>query len=122
MRFNAEWDKSKFGEGFVGMTKRMRQIMPLYFHNFSRQVEAFMKSNAPWTDRTGEARRSLSMSFHKEGDVYVSEGGQGVWYGVYIENNYGSKYSILKPTFYKFLPQFEREVMGIMQGSIYNRG
>ena len=64
-------------------------------------MEQYAKANRPWTDRTGNARRTLEGRFER--DVF----GRGVYsvaivghmpYSVHLELLHGRKYSILYPT------------------------
>ena len=111
------------GVGFewVGMTMLDANIREIGEHaqDIRRQVvnqlapvmEAYMKMNASWKDRTGEARAGLKavVTHHdasKSSDINLSH---SVFYGVFLEQKTynGVSYAILLPTLEYFAPVFE---------------
>lgn len=74
------------------------------------QAQNDMRTNAPWVDRTGNARNALfSYAEQAAGDVvsiYLSHG-SAIYYGRYLELNYAGKYAIIVPTLQRILPQLE---------------
>lgn len=73
-------------------------------------VEAleYAKSNAPWADRTGEARAGLDVDVYMEGNNIVWEMFHSVDYGLYLETRWNAKYAIIMPTLEMFAPQIGR--------------
>lgn len=61
-------------------------------------MENEAKDNRPWTDRTGNARRSISGSAAKEGSDYRAALAIGVDYGKYLELSHGGRFRIVRPT------------------------
>ena len=94
---------------FVGVTERLSEVG----RSASAEMEAFAKQNRPWTDRTGNARRTMegvcgwnsaSAQGSASGDVF-SVGVEGhMPYSVFLELGYGGKYSVLAPTVHHFAP------------------
>ena len=68
--------------------------------------EQFMKTNAPWTDRTGAARSGLHtkvvVSSNKVAIVFY----HSVPYGVFLETRWGGKYAIVEPAIAYIGPLF----------------
>ena len=68
------------------------------------QAEAWMKSNARWTDRTGNARNGLgaqpSLSRNKAALVLY----HSVPYGIYLELRWAGRYAIIRPAIEHFGP------------------
>jgi hypothetical protein len=63
------------------------------------EAEKESKMKAPWTDRTGNARRSIYGSQGElEGNKIKGYHGIGVYYGVYLELCHGGKYRVIEPT------------------------
>lgn len=56
---------------------------------------AYMKSNAPWTDRTGNARQGLHAVYGKEGDAHTLTLAHGVSYGIWLEVRYAGRYAVI---------------------------
>lgn len=75
-----------------------KEVAKLIIEQWSDQVQDWMRANAPWTDRTTDARRSLGVlqDFTKEVWELVLTG--GVHYQEFLETNHaGDKYAILRP-------------------------
>lgn len=69
-------------------------------------MEQYAQDNAPWTDRTGEARAGLTAEVdHDRGNVYVSLF-HTVEYGQWLEVIQNGQFAIIMPT----LEQFANEV------------
>lgn len=82
-------------ERFGRMTKK---AIIKYMQGQCDELEAYMKKNAKWNDRTGNARRGLKADL-EENDNYVKiELKHTVDYGVYLEYAMETRYSILEPT------------------------
>lgn len=75
-------------------------------------VENYMKDNAPWTDRTGNARNGLTARAFDEGDSVGIDLFHSVEYGIYLEARWSGRYAIIQPTI---------DVMGPVVMRRYNR-
>lgn len=62
------------------------------------QAESYMKQNAKWTDRTGNARQGLGAQVVAERNKVAVVLYHTVPYGVYLELRWGGKYAIIEPT------------------------
>ena len=62
------------------------------------EAENHAKRTAPWTDRTGNARRSINSKVWNEKDAIVGGLGIGVEYGKYLELSNQGKYRVIRPT------------------------
>lgn len=62
------------------------------------QVANYAKLNAPWTDRTGNARNGLSAQPFSEGDTVGIVLYHSVSYGIWLEVRWGGRYAIINPT------------------------
>lgn len=76
--------------------------------------ESYAKQNAPWTDRTSNARQSLHTFIQKLSndsvELYLSH---GVKYGIYLETRYAGRYEIIMPTIRRHLPQIRQMLQRI---------
>lgn len=71
-----------------------------YLEGIAQEVEEWMKTGAPWTDRTGDARRSLFTAVEHEVRAVAAlllSHGSLIEYGVYLEHANRGRYSILRP-------------------------
>jgi hypothetical protein len=67
---------------------------------------AWMKSNAPWTDRTGNARNGLNGVVNRDGDWTSITFFHSVPYGIWLEVRWSGKYSIIGPAVEEFGPKY----------------
>lgn len=58
------------------------------------------KHDAPWTDRTGNARRSIHQESADNGMSALV--GIGAFYGKYLELSHGGKYRVIHPTVFNY--------------------
>ena len=85
-----------------------------YCNSKTGEFENYMKSHAPWTDRTGNARRGLkaTVSQSKKKFVTTMELSHSVYYGIYLEYYYGKRYAIIEPTIRVKGPDLVRDLQG----------
>lgn len=87
-----------------------RQVRRVAERN-AKQIEAWMKSNAPWTDRTGQARatlRSEVLEVTGRGALILLR--YGVEYGVYLETVSGGSFAIIGPALDRWAPVIWRDL------------
>lgn len=72
-------------------------------------IESWMKGNAPWTDRTGNARRGLfGMVVKGWQQLHIVFGhSPDIFYGASLELNNSGRYAIVRPAFNKFREIFK---------------
>lgn len=64
---------------------------------WARRISTDAKTSAPWTDRTGAARRSLFGRAMRLATGVIIVIGHGVHYGIYLERRWGGKYAAIIP-------------------------
>lgn len=72
---------------------------------FVEEVQEYAQANAPWADRTGEARASLEAEVTTEGDSVLLILSHGVDYGEWLETIQSGRYAIIMPTLEHFAGQ-----------------
>lgn len=79
---------------------RIKHIIAGQFMYASDEAVTFAKDNAPWTDRTGNARAGLhsGVSEGLRGDFFELYLAHTVFYGIYLETRWNGKYQIIAPT------------------------
>lgn len=115
----------KFGQGFAvliwkdgitpGLKKGADRVQEAAWRTAqysAPRVESYMKINAPWTDRTGNARNGLAARAYREGDEIGIVLFHQVPYGIYLETRFDGRYGIINPTI---------ESMGPEVMSLFNR-
>jgi hypothetical protein len=82
---------------------------------YSVEIEAWIKSNAPWADRTGNARQTL---YSEVTDIANSAViiiiSHGVEYGTFLELAHGGSYAIITPALDHFIPRIWRDVRALV--------
>ncbi len=86
------------GFDLAGAARKQKAALGLYADTAAKKMEAHAKSNAPWTDRTANARQSIEGDHFWRGDELVVRLSGGMEYSVYLELAHEKKYAILKPT------------------------
>lgn len=86
---------------------------------FASRIQTDMRQNAPWEDRTGNARSGLfSISERMAVDVvriWLSHG-HTVDYGKWLELANAGKYAIIVPTFQQYMPEIEQALQRLVEG------
>lgn len=82
---------------------------------YAVEIEAWMKDNAPWQDRTGNARQTLFAEAIDFVDVVVILMSHGVEYSTFLELAHGGRYSILTPALDYFIPRVWRDVQALLR-------
>jgi len=83
--------------------------------SYAPEIENWMKANAPWTDRTGNARQTLYTEVQQivqsVVEIILSH---GVGYGVYLELCNAGRYAIIDPAIDHFAPILWSEVVRML--------
>lgn len=78
------------------------------------EMEAYAKTNAPWQDRTGAARASLSATVEETGPIGTIVLSHGVDYGIWLEVANGGRFAIIAPTIDAFGPRTMRSLQNMI--------
>ena len=82
---------------------------------YAPEIENWMKSNAPWTDRTANARQTLYTEVRQVVESMVELVlSHGVEYGVYLELNNAGKYAIIDPAIDHWAPILWSEIVRML--------
>lgn len=73
---------------------------------------AYAKANAPWADRTGEARSGLDVEVASEGDEIILTLFHTVEYGKWLETIQAGSLAIILPTLEIYGPEIKRRIEG----------
>lgn len=75
--------------------------------DLSSEIVSYAQENAPWADRTGEAREGLEAEVEIEGTEVVLSLYHTVDYGLWLETIQNGRFAIIMPT----LEHFSSKVM-----------
>lgn len=82
----------------VEVIDRGAQMVTDKMERGARQIEAYAKQNAPWTDITGAARDGLYADVYEDQDEIVLELGHSVAHGQWLETIQDGRFAIILPT------------------------
>lgn len=95
---------------------KVKAAITAYGKTAASNLEAEAKKDAPWTDRTGNARNSIQGKFiTRPGVSRISLSGN-MAYSPELELGYEKKYAILKPTMFKYGPDILKGYQRIVNG------
>lgn len=80
------------------------------------RIEAWMKQNAPWEDRTGAARAGLTAEVESAGfrqDIWIYH---TVDYGIWLEVRWDGAYAIIQPTLDHFSSEWGSGLTELLTG------
>jgi hypothetical protein len=98
-QFNNPYVGSTLERGIAQFDIKLREEFHDILEPYIDEMVDYAKANAPWSDRTGDARAGLSASFEEGArDVWVLTLFHTVEYGVWLEIRWGGKYAIIMPT------------------------
>lgn len=66
------------------------------------RILEYAKQNAPWDDRTGDARRMLDVDVEQDAETIVIQLYHQVEYGLWLELIQSGRFAIIMPTLEKF--------------------
>jgi hypothetical protein len=92
-----KFDSKSLLGGFEEVAKKEAAIA-IKLQTEATEVQDYMKQHAPWTDRTGQARRSLNTSVGRTNTGYRITLAHGVDYGIWLELAHEKRFAIIEPT------------------------
>lgn len=82
----------------------------------ANEMVTWAKVNAPWTDRTTDARNELQAAVVWQDEdhftIMLGHGAQ-IYYGIWLEVRWGGKFAIILPTVEHFAPQIAGRIAGV---------
>lgn len=107
-------DASGLIANVVALEPRVDAALGAVCERLGDQATAYMKVNAPWTDRTTLARSSLgSVVFKRATRWYVNLFG-GAPYQIYLETKFNGRDAIIGPTILLFGPRLMAMTSGLI--------
>lgn len=115
MAIKFDYPGSELYKGIDKMSTKLGAAVLMYASNQAQKLEASMKKNRPWTDRTGmaKARLSASVSQPDEHTIRITLA-HGVEYGIWLELAHGENFAIIKPTINQEGPKVLEGFNGLM--------
>lgn len=114
------WDTSKF-KSVKHMEDKLQRALYGVVKYWDGPVEAYMKHNAPWNDRTSNARNGLSARAQKSASTIAASTfaivlSHSVDYGIYLEDGTRNMRArpIIMPTIHVYAPKVMRTLTKIL--------
>ncbi len=82
---------------------------------YAAEIEAWLKANASWQDRTGNLRQSLYAEVESNLNEIVLAFDYGLDYGQYLEFSNMGKYAIIAPALDYFTVRFWNDVKALIE-------
>jgi hypothetical protein len=79
------------------------------------EIENWMKTNAPWTDRTGNARQTLWTDVAGDGLTIILTLSHGMWYGWWLEVANTGRYAIVAPAVDYWAAQLMQDIQRLLR-------
>lgn len=92
------------------LVRRVKKLM----RDAAPEAESYMKTTAPWTDRTGEARKLLMAETVADGEEIALYLIHGAAHGIFLELRHGGRYAVIVPTTFEFAARIRSRLKGIM--------
>ena len=86
---------------------------------FAERLQQYARENAPWEDRTTDARQGLTASVDQSDDNIELTLAHTVDYGIWLEIRWGGRYAIIIPTIEQLGPDIYDEMQGMCGEIIY---
>lgn len=87
------------------MTPKIERAIIAAFAHEAPNVLAYARQNAPWTDRTGNARNGLNVRVENSRSGVQMIVAHGVPYGIWLEVRWSGRYQIIRRTVDEMGPQ-----------------
>lgn len=80
--------------------QKVKRYIGAQFLRAEGEATTYAKQNAPWTDRSGNARAGLfaKASAVNGGEAFELVMAHSMFYGIYLESRFSGKFAILMPT------------------------
>lgn len=99
------WTSDTLSPNLSDIDKRALRAIHLMLEYWAAQAVSLMRANAPWTDRTGNARAGLAAEVFPDArgaDLVLYH---SVHYGIWLEVRWSGRYAIIGPTMNRIAPQ-----------------
>lgn len=112
LRFH--YDDNQIQTRVRALDARLKTAINAMVDYHSLRGMAHMKTNAPWTDRTGAARTGLHTVAENFGDTHVITFAHAVNYGIWLEVKFSGRDAIIMPSVRKTGDELMASLRGIM--------
>lgn len=109
-----DWYYDTLTPGLAAFPVVMDAAVGEVMERLAQQVQDYMHQNAPWSDRTGDARSGLTAEADEDTFLHYITLFHTVDYGVWLEVRWSGRYAIIVPTIEAMGPVVMAEIEGLM--------
>lgn len=115
MAFKFNYSQSTLSAGLDKMAEKLGALVLMYSATKAVEIEAKMKQNRPWTDRTGMAKATLNAKVSQpDSNTVRITLAHGVEYGIWLELAHEKNYAIIAPTVEREAPLLVKDLNNLM--------
>lgn len=89
------WKSDTLTGNVKAMPSKIDRALAAAVEYAATKSEGYMKTNAPWTDQTSNARNGLNTQPFHEGKTHGYHLAHGVPYGIWLEVRWDGRYGII---------------------------
>lgn len=115
MAFSFNYSASTLAAGLDKMATKLGATVLMYASTKAVELEAKMKNERPWTDRTGMAKATLNAKVSQPNETTIRITlAHGVEHGIWLELAHGKNYAIVGPTVEQEGPRMISDLNNLM--------
>lgn len=115
MAFKLDYNGSTLKKGLDNLGPKMGAMILMYAATKASELQSKMKTNRPWTDRTGMAKATLNAKVSQPSQNIVRITlSHGVEYGIWLELAHEKNYAIIAPTVREEGPRVVSDLNNLM--------
>lgn len=115
MAFTIDYQSSTLSKNLDKMATKLGAVVLMYSATKASELQAKMKLNRPWTDRTGMAKALLNAKVSQPSQTIVRITlAHGVQYGIWLELAHEKNYAIIAPTIREEGPRIVKDLDNLM--------
>ena len=115
MAFKLDYNQSDLKKNLDKMSVKLGAVVLMYTATKASELQAKMKTNRPWTDRTGMAKALLNAKVSQPSKNIVRITlAHGVKYGIWLELAHEKNYAIIAPTIREEGPRIIKDLNNLM--------
>jgi hypothetical protein len=113
-RGSITWEANSLLPRVLGLDKLIEARVGAVMDHFAAQMQASARSNAPWNDRTTNARNGLFAKQVHDSNEWSIVLHHTVPYGVWLETRWNGKYAIIMPTINTYSPMVMKALSSVL--------
>lgn len=115
MSFEIDYNGSDLKKNLDKMSEKLGVVLLMYSATKASEIQAKMKVNRPWTDRTGMAKATLNAKVSQpDPNTIRITLAYGVDYGIWLELANNKNYAIIAPTINEEGPRIVEDLNNLM--------